>query len=1140
MNPEAFIHYWHDKGGSERANYQKFINQLCAVLGVTEPEATSEDERLNDYVYERRVRALDVEGEDGRNNYIDCYKRHCFVLEAKQSKKRQRGEEPVTADLFGGLPSAQRAPAASWDRLMKQARAQAERYAKALPAEHGWPPFLVIVDVGHVIETYADFTGLGKAYLPFPDSRSHRIQLKDLADGAIQARLKAIWESPKSLDPAIHRTEVTRDIAQRLARVARGLEKRYPAKSVAMFLMRCLFTAFAEDVGLLPEDSFLNVLRLAEPHPQHLPRYLTPLWRSMDKGNEFDPMIHAKVRHFNGGLFKDAEALAVDADEIGELITACIRDWRNVEPAIFGTLLESALGKRERGQLGAHFTPRAYVERLVVPTVIEPLLEDWHTAQALAEAARGKGDMAGAVAQVRAFHRQLCTTRVLDPACGTGNFLYVALELMKRLEGEVLLALEDLGAGTQASLDLAGLSVGPHQFLGLEKNPRAVPIAELVIWLGHLQWHLRQRGPESLSEPILRPYDTIHEGDAVLAWSREELLRDEQGRVRTKWDGYSYKTDTFTGREVPDDTQTVELKRYHDPKPAEWPEAEFIVGNPPFIGAKYLRQELGDGYAEALWEAYPNMPKGADFVMYWWDKAADLVRHSKVRRFGFITTNSIAQTFAGRVIRRHLNAKPAMHIVLAVPDHPWADARDAAAVRIAMTVGAFGSGEGTRKTIIREEAIADRDGAVTVEFSVSKGRIDEKLDINAVATSVVALRSNEGLSSPGVKLHGDGFILMPFEAQGFLRQESKDSAVFVKKYMNGRDVLGVSRNAFVIDLYGIGEGDARSKCPDLYQIVYDRVRPERMANNRPSYRECWWTFGEPRSEMRRSLRGLSRFIVTPVTAKHRVFAFLNADTVPDDALIVISCEDGFCLGVLCSRIHCLWAKDRGAFLEDRPRYIKTRCFDPFPFPDATSARKSVIGALADELDAHRKRVLAERSGLTVTMLYNVLEKRKAGQAMTPAEQDIYQFGQVGVMLDLHERIDRAVAEAYGWPADLTDAEILERLVALNAERHQEELRGHVRWLRPEFQNPDGRVAPAQLVADLGVVEGAAKLPPWPKAPAEQVQALLAALRATGKAATAETVARRFKGARTPKVRELLDVLVSVGQIRQVGDNHFAA
>lgn len=1138
MNSDKFIEYWSGRGGSERANYQKFINELCELIGVDKPEASHAEDHRNEYVFEKRVRAMDVDGEDGRYNFIDCYKRKHFVLEAKQSDKRMRGLAVSGPDLFGAAPPPAAAPKAAWDRMMKQARQQAENYAKYLPE---WPPFLLIVDVGHVIEIYADFTGLGKRYKPFPDSRSHRITIPDLADAAVRERLRAIWTDPLSLDPAAKRAEVTKDIAFRLARMARTLEKRHDPKEVALFLMRCLFTAFAEDVGLLPADAFLTLLRKAEGNPQFLPRYLTPFWRSMDKGSDFDPMIGAPVRHFNGGLFKNAQAVALTGDELAELITACQRDWRHVEPAIFGTLLENALSVRERGQLGAHFTPRAYVERLVIPTVIEPLQDQWRATLALAEGRRSAGDSKGAVDLIREFHRSLCQVRVLDPACGTGNFLYVSLELMKELEGEVLLALEELGAAAQALLDLQGTTVGPQQFIGLEKNKRAVPIAELVLWLGHLQGHLRLRGPESLSDPILKPVETVREADAVLAWKKEELVLDEDGKPVTRWDGVSMRTDPHTGRQVPDETQVVPLKHYTEPKPAPWPKADFIVGNPPFIGGKDLRRELEDGYAEALWKAYPQMPGGADFVMYWWDRAADLVREGKARRFGFITTNSITQTFSRRVIKRHLDARKPLHLCFAIPDHPWADAHGAAAVRVALTVGVAGPGEGLLKQVVAEGAANPNDGAIAVDFAIEQGVILPDLTIGADIAGAVPLQANEGLASRGMALHGAGFIVTPAEAIGLGLGKVPGLDNHIRHYRNGRDLTGKSRGMMVIDLHGLTSEQVRSRYPSVYQWVHDKVKPERDQNNEQYRRDNWWLFGRKNTELRAAIAGLPRYIATVETAKHRIFQFLDIGILPDNKLIGIGLDQAASLGLLSSRIHTTWALAAGGWLGygNDPVYVKTRCFDAFPFPILTQAQEARIGSLAEELDGLRKRVLA-LGHFTLTELYNVLEKRRGGHALEPAEKDIYEAGHVGVLLDLHRDIDAAVADAYGWPADLPDRDILMRLVALNKERAAEEARGLIRWLRPEFQNPAGVQAGEQLSADLGEVAMVSARPAWPKLPAEQVQALRQTLVAANSALPADAVARAFKGARGKQVKEMLDLLVALGQARRVDDGRYAA
>ena len=643
----------------------------------------------NDYVFERRV---DFKHPDGSRSAgrIDCYRRGRFILEAKQSAKRQGAR--VSPDQLVLIPedAGQRKQGQAkrgtrgWDQVMLAARRQAEDYARALPVEHGYPPFLLVVDVGHVIEVYADFSGQGKNYAHFPDRQSYRIGMDDLHDARVQARLRAIWNDPQSLDPTRISAEVTRDIAERLARIARRLEGRHDAKDVAEFLMRCLFTMFAEDVKLIPEKGFHKLLGQMKDTPEHFVAALESLWSVMDAGG-YAPHLNATLKKFNGSLFKTRAALPLDREDIHELWIAAGKDWSDVEPAIFGTLLERALDARERAKLGAHYTPRAYVERLVVPTVIEPLRADWELVQGQVKELRDRGDHAGALAAVKAYHHRLCTTRVLDPACGTGNFLYVSLELMKRLEGEVLEALDDLGED-QARLAMEGETVSPRQFYGLELNPRAVPIADLVLWIGYLKWQIKTAGPGSITEPVLHAYGTIRQQDAVIAYDRQELLRDASGRPLSRWDGVTKKLHPVTGEEVPDPDAQVPLYSYVNPRPAPWPEVEFIVGNPPFIGNKRMISRLGEGYAKALRSAWSDVPESVDFVMYWWHRAADAVKGGKSRSAGLVTTNSITQTYNRRVVARALSGSPKTSITFSVPDHIWSDDSDAAAVRVAMSV----------------------------------------------------------------------------------------------------------------------------------------------------------------------------------------------------------------------------------------------------------------------------------------------------------------------------------------------------------------------------------------------------------------------------------------------------------------------
>ena len=407
-----------------------------------------------------------------------------------------------------------------------------------------------------------------------------------------------------------NRARVTREIAKRLAEVSKALEARqHNPEDVAQFLMRCLFTMFAEDVGLLPADSFKTLLQRSVNDPEHFPHRLKSLWQDMDGGAEFSHAVEARVRHFNGGLFRNTTVFELQREEIGELLAAANYKWTEVDPAIFGTLLEQALEPGERRKLGAHYTPRSYVQRLVEVTVMEPLRDDWLKAQKRAEGAKDEGSDARAIDIVRGFHKQLCETRVLDPACGTGNFLYVSLELMKKLEGEVLETLARLGA--TESLGLEREEVDPHQFLGLELNPRAAAIAELVVWIGYLQQHYRTRTGHP-AEPILKAFKNINFGrregyDAVLTW-----------------DGYPNPT------VMEKDGRDVEI--FPNARRPAWPEADFIVGNPPFIGkGATMRAALGDLYVDTLTSVHRHMNESADFVMYWWDRAAELLTSKETR-----------------------------------------------------------------------------------------------------------------------------------------------------------------------------------------------------------------------------------------------------------------------------------------------------------------------------------------------------------------------------------------------------------------------------------------------------------------------------------------------------------------------------
>ncbi len=1151
---DTFIAAWRDTGGSELANTQSFINGLCQILGIDAPAGSRTDDMHNDYVFERRVFQ---DNGDGTQSFgrIDCYKRGAFILEAKQGSEAdraaaERNEDDL--DIFGQTASARvkrgtaRRGTPGWAKAMVQAKGQAERYAKALPVDHGWPPILLVADIGYCIEVYADFTGTGKAYAQFPDRARYRIMLEDLRDEAVRDRLRAIWTNPKSIDPAARAARVTRDIANLLATVARRLEKRgYNAETTSGFLMRVLFTMFAEDSGLIPHKSFTNLLKNQRAHPEHLEHQLAALWAAMDEG-QFSPALGVPLKKFNGYLFKERAAIPLDAEELEVLIQAGEHVWTEVEPAIFGTLLERALNPKERAKLGAHYTPRAYVERLISPTIMEPLRADWNGVRVAASELIGEGKANEAKAHVEAFHAKLAQTKVLDPACGTGNFLYVAMARMKELEGEVLDLLIELG-DDQYVAEISGHTITPENFLGIEINPRAAAIAQLVLWIGYLQWHFRVNGADKAPpEPILRDVRTIENRDALIDWDKRELVRNDAGKPMTRWDGETMKDHPVTGKKVPDEAAQVEVYSYIKPRATKWPKADFIVGNPPFIGGKDVRERLGDGYFEALFKT-TDVPESADFVMHWWDKAALAVRKSATRRFGFVTTNSITQVFSRRVIAKHLEAKDRVSLLFAIPNHPWVDEKDGAAVRIAMTVATKGKTEGRLLSVTDESAAPER-----VEFSESIGAISSDLRTGADVTATVQLKANEGLSSMGVKLHGDGFVVTPEQAEQLgasnfpskIRTGDGDELEVIFDYRNGRDLASRPRGVKLIDLYGLTEEQVREGYPAVYQHILTNVKPHRELNNRASYRENWWLFGEVRSEMRKALRGLSEYIATVHTAKHRVFQFMPTTIYPDSMVVSIATEDRYILGIVSSYVHVVWSAATGARLGvgDDLRYSNSICFAKFPFPaDVPEQLKDKIRAEAEALDALRKRVLAEHEDLTLTKLYNVLEALKEDRALTDGERDIHDKGLVTLIRQHHDALDALVAQAYGWEGDLADEEILTRLVALNKARAAEEAKGAIRWLRPEYQAPD-YTAPVNATLDLG--ESTAPAPdnviPWPEKLPDQVSAIAAVLAAAPTPLAAQDIARNFKGKRAVSVKPVLDALAAIGQARRLKDGRYAA
>jgi hypothetical protein len=1155
---EAFVARWKQApGGNEDANSKPFFTELFELFGQ-KPTFNAEGE----VSFEKHVL---VPGEPGAKR-IDVYKRGTFVIEAKQGSSTQDKKDGIGRRGTRG-----------YEKEMKEAFLQGLRYAQNVP--EGLPPVLMVADVAYSFHVWTSFGGNFRGW------GSHGlIMLDELIDEATFHLLYDLLTEPQRRDPQRAAARVTKEVAGRLGELAQALEQlRHDPGLVARFLMRCVFTMFAEDIGILEGKPFETALRERwSKQPELFVPELEAMWNLMDKGGTAFGL--GRIPHINGALFAEATAIPLAPVYMAKLLEAARADWTQVEPSIFGTLLERALDEKERHKLGAHYTPRAYIERLVWHTVITPLRAEWQEVQAqitvlintkskapstskkvrknkdplskdrgldnetIALLTKSAEKTAAAASllqenEVRIeaqklaieFRTKLSSIRILDPACGSGNFLYVTFDLLKELEKEVLKQLIELG-WEQQTFGFDKFSVTPVQFFGIEIKPWARQVAELTLWIGALQWWFRLHPNAKPPEPILKDHKQIINRDAILNYSSKQNRIGDNGRPETIWDQESFKKHPVTDEMVPDNTKQKPIYNYIDAAAAEWPQVDYIVGNPPFIGkGERMRIALGDGYVEALRNAWPDVPSSTDLVMYWWQHSAQLLHENKIKGFGFITTNSLTQIFNRRVVEHWLK-KGNLHISYAIPDHPWIDSSNGAAVRIAMTVAHCGVHEGTLDFVVDEQQHNADDIAVITESR--RGPIHADLKIGPNVSSAKKLRANKYLSSNGVSLHGAGFLITQEKAKLLGLGSVPGLEKHIRHYRNGRDLTSKSRDLMVIDLQGLSAEAVAAEFPLVYQHLYENVKPERDINKEKYRRENWWVFGRKHTDLRKFLFGLPRYIATVETAKHRLFVFLDTSILPDHRLIAFGLDDAYYLGVLSSRVHVVWAIATGGTLEDRPVYNKTKCVDNFPFPEPTEDLKAKIRVKAELLDAHRKKVMEKNNHLELTEIYNVLDLIKEGKSLNEKQKNINKDALISSQLiPTHEEIDQLVAMAYKWPekiGELSDEEILFRLVELNHQRTVDEEAGHIRWLRPDFQAPHANALSKTVLVE-GKIDNSSEADEneetakrkWPSKIAGRIQLLRSQIE-DNPGQTAEWHASRITGVRVNGIKEVLDALSETG------------
>ena len=915
ITPPEFIARWRDAGFGERQGAQSFFNDLCGLAGHPAPAAYGDPEA---FTFEKAV----------PGGFADAYFEERFGWEFK-------GRD---AQLDG-----------AFDQLL--------RYQVHLKT----PP-LLIVSSFQTIRIQTNFPGMETARYDIGVSELEHPERLGLVRDAFFAPHR-FRERLRSVDA------VTRETAALFQSIVEDMEERNEdPERLARYLNQLVFCLYSEDAGLLPDGLFTRIVQQHYRDPARFDRAIRSLFAQMATGGFSGA---DEIAHFNGDLFNVIDTVELSTAALQRLGEACEKNWRDIEPSIFGTLFERALDASKRAQTGAHYTGADDIALVVEPVVMTPLRREWEAARREIEGLL-EGELADLAAhgeivepqvqderaqqRLEAFRRRLASVTVLDPACGSGNFLYIALRSLLDLEREVIDFAAAQGWPGRTPQDALPM-VQPDQMLGMEINHYAAELARTALWIGYIQWHQANGFPYT-QRPILTPLNTIRQTDAIL-----------------------------------------DLTNPEHPKEPEWPAAEFIVGNPPFLGGKLLRTGLSDEYVDALFDWYDGrVPAEADLVCYWFDKAQRMIETGKAKRAGLLATQGI-RGGANRRVLQHI--KENGDIFMAWSDHPWV--LEGAAVHISIV----GFDDGF-------EVNRELDGTPV-------SSINANLTSGSDLTVARKLSSNQNIAFQGpVKVGAfDIPVALAKEMHNSPNPHNQSNRVVISPWVNGRDITDRPRGMYIID-FGTMEHDEAALYEAPFEYVNTHVRSVREKNRDRQRRTYWWRLGRSGEDLRSAVSSLKRFIVTPRVSKHRVFVWTTPDTLPDSAVVAIASDDDYTFGLLHSRFHQVWSLAMGTQLETRPRYTPTTCFETFPFPHPTDAQREAIAAAAAELNRLREGWLnpaglsaAELRRRTLTNLYN----------------------QRPTWLDhAHRTLDAAVADAYGWPADLADGEILERLLALNLER----------------------------------------------------------------------------------------------------------
>ena len=898
LRPERFINKWMSVQFGEKQAAQEMFLDICRMVGHATPGDYGNPAA---FTFEKWV----------PGGFADAYLEERFGWEFKGSD----------GDLDGAMT-------------------QLLRYQVHLKT----PP-LLIVSSFRSIRIQTNFPGMV--------TTRHDIALPELAEPEKLQLLRSAFFAPGDLRPERSVEEVTRETADLFRDIVADMEAHNEdPERLARYLNQIVFCLYAEDAGLLPDKLFTQIVSREYRDPASFNRAMGGLFERMAVGGMFGA---AEIPWFNGDLFEAADTVELSPAALQRLGEAAKKNWNGIEPSIFGTLFERALDASKRSQLGAHYTGAEDIMLVVEPVVLEPLRREWETAKGEIGDYLADGDKEKARRRLEDYRSRLAGVKVLDPACGSGNFLYIALRSLLDLERQAI----DFAA-VQGWEGLTPL-VKPNQMQGLEINSYAAELARTALWIGYIQWH-QANGFEYVQEPILTPLDTVRQGDAIL-----------------------------------------DLTDPDNPKEPEWPAADFVIGNPPFLGRRSWNKNFERSYIDDVDTAYKSaLKRSSDLCCYWFELARQQIANGKAKRAGLLATQNIRSVYSRGVLERITESGG---IFMAYPDRDWL--LDGASVHVSI-IG-FDDGSQTSKTVDGEP--------VDHIFANLEPQVDLVAARKLPANAGIAFR---GPSTSPFDIPGDVAAKFLAAVGNPNRKPNSDVVVPVR---NGQDLSSRPRGYYTIAFgdRSLAEAAAYEAPFELAKQAAEQAGLDLTGN--------YWQSRQPARNMTAALAGLPRYIAHSVTAKHLTFVWVEAGTICNNATNVFARADDYFFGVLHSRIHNLWARAMGPQLRDKEsasRYIPTACFWTFPFPEPTEGQRAAIAEAAVNLDELRGNWLEpaveegkvglteeERKGRTLTNLYN----------QSPSW-----------LVNAHQELDAAVAAAYGWAADLAEQEVLGRLLGLNLER----------------------------------------------------------------------------------------------------------